>query len=179
MPRIILTILLITGGTDLFAQYIHYSDKRNINNTASPVQTVPAEVKDTVTKVGRDTVTITFRDTLKTIVHDTLKVMVHDTIEIVVHDTINVCPTGIVYHKWPDKCPGLSGAVPVLLNYINPEMVLKLTEIYKGYLYSISSTMNADHRLQYKLKVCEKGVIKFEYADENGNIISKSSPRRN
>jgi hypothetical protein len=180
MPRIIFIILLIITGNNLFAQYLHYSDTRNINDKTSHAQTAPTTVpdtppkviKDTVRLVLKDTVKVMVRDTVKTVVHDTLRLMVRDTIEIVVHDTVNICPTNVVYHKWPDRCPGLSGSIPVVNNYIPPEMVLKLTEIYKGHLYSISSSRNAGNKMQYKLKVCENGVIKFEYADENGDIIS-------
>ena len=185
MAKIFFTIFLIVTVNVLFAQYVHYSDKRKITNAEPAATTTPKLIKDTTAKVIRDTVRIvvkdtvkvTVKDTLKTVVHDTLRIMVRDTVEIVIHDTVNVCPTEkTVYHKWPDRCPGLTGAIPVLSNYIEPEMVLKLTEIYKGHLYSISSSKNAKNKVQYKLKVCENGVIKFEYADENGNIISRKSP---
>ena len=179
MAKIFFTLFLIATGNILFAQYVHYSDKRNINNTKAAETISPKltqdpnskVIRDTVKVVVKDTVKVMVKDTLKIVVHDTLKVIVSDTIEIVIHDTVNVCPTETVYHKWPDRCPGLSGAIPVLSNYVAPEMVLKLTEIFKGHLYSISSSKNANNKLRYKLKVCEKGVIKFEYADENGNII--------
>ncbi len=78
----------------------------------------------------------------------------------------------IVYHVWPDKCPGLTGSIPVLSSYVPHEMVLKLTEIYKGHLYSISPVKLANGKVQYKMKVCVKGEITFTYADENGHIIS-------
>lgn len=187
MAKIIFTIFLIATGNILFAQYIHYSDKRNINN-ATPAETTSPKliqepqakvIRDTVTIVVKDTVRIIVKDTLKITVHDTLKVMVRDTVEIAIHDTVNICPAETVYHKWPDRCPGLSGSIPVLSNYIAPEMVLKLTEIYKGHLYSISSARNTNNKVQYKLKVCENGVIRFEYADENGAIISKGNALKN
>jgi hypothetical protein len=79
----------------------------------------------------------------------------------------------VVYHDWPDRCPAVSGSIPVLTNYVSRELVLKLTEIYKGHLYSITSLKADNDKLQYKLKVCLKGEIKFEYADETGNIITK------
>jgi hypothetical protein len=79
----------------------------------------------------------------------------------------------VVYHEWPDRCPGLSGSIPVLTNYVPAELVPKLTEIYKGHLYSISSIKVANNKVEYKLKVCVNGEIKFEYADETGNIITK------
>ncbi len=184
MAKIVFTIFLIATVNVLFAQYVHYSDKRKITNTEPAATAAPKLIKDTTAKIIRDTVRIvvkdtvkvTVKDTIRTVVHDTLKVMVRDTVEIVIHDTVNVCPTEkTVYHKWPDRCPGLTGAIPVLNNYIAPEMVLKLTEIYKGHLYSISSSKDANNKVQYKLKVCENGVIKFEYADENGTIISRKS----
>lgn len=79
----------------------------------------------------------------------------------------------VVYHEWPDRCPGQSGSIPVLTSYVPRELVLRLTEIYKGHLYSISSIRTANNKPGYKLSVCVKGEIKFEYADEAGNIISK------
>ena len=188
MHKIFFSILLILGGTNVFAQYIHYSDHRNINKTSSHattpppvVQEAPAKVvrdtvkvvvKDTVKMFMKDTVKITVRDTLKMIVHDTIRVIVIDTMQIVIHDTTNICPD-VVYHQWPDKCPGLSGSIPVINNYVTPQMILKLTEYYQGHLYSISSNRNAKNKVVYKLKVCKNGQISFEYADENGNIISK------
>lgn len=79
----------------------------------------------------------------------------------------------VVYHNWPDLCPGLSGSIPVLTNYVPAELVLKLTEIYKGHLYSITSMKAGNDQLEYKLKICVKGEIKFEYADGTGKIITK------
>ncbi|MEO8414704.1 MAG: hypothetical protein ABI472_13645 [Ginsengibacter sp.] len=192
MQRIILTIFLIVTVNSLFAQYIHYTDKRHISSSNTPATTTPTVMQETPKKIPRDTVKMIVRDTVKMevrdtvkilvrdtvksvvhdVVHDTLRIMVRDTIEIVIHDTVNICPT-VVYHKWPDRCPGLSGAIPVINNYVPEEMVLKLTEIYKGHLYSISSSKNANNKVQYKLKVCEEGVVKFKYADENGTILSK------
>ena len=90
----------------------------------------------------------------------------------------NISPTKpakeiIVYHDWPDRCPALSGSVPVLTNYVPLEIVRKLKEKYEGHLYSITSLKVANDKLQYKMKVCVKGEIKFEYADETGIIITK------
>ena len=77
----------------------------------------------------------------------------------------------VVYHQWPDRCPAISGSIPVLTNYVSRELVLKLTEIYQGHLYSITSLPAGNGKLHYKLQVCVKGDLKFEYADENGIII--------
>jgi hypothetical protein len=78
----------------------------------------------------------------------------------------------VVYHKWPDHCPAESGSIPVLSNYVPKEMVLKLTEFYKGHLYSITSLKDAKGLTIFKLKVCIKGELKFVFADEAGNIIN-------
>lgn len=79
----------------------------------------------------------------------------------------------VVYHKWPDRCPGMTGSIPVLTSYVPKEIVLKLTEIFKGHLYSISPEKIENNKLQYKLKVCADGEIKFEYANELGSLITK------
>ena len=79
----------------------------------------------------------------------------------------------VVYHEWPDRCPAISGSIPVLTNYVPGELVLKLTEIYKGHLYSITSLKADNDKPQYKLKICVKGEIKYDYADETGNIMTK------
>lgn len=177
MPRIFFTILLIVTGNCLFAQYIHYSDTRNINNkserTEAASKAAPNTEKQVIKDTVRDTVKIVIHDTVRVVIRDTIRITARDTVKIVVHDTVNVAPEKVVYHKWPDRCPGLSGAVPVLTNYVPKEMVPKLTEIYKGHLYSITSIKVANNKLNYKLKVCENGEIKFEYADENGDIITK------
>jgi hypothetical protein len=81
--------------------------------------------------------------------------------------------TAVVYHEWPDLCPGSPGTLPILTNYVPKELVLKLREIYKGHLYSITSLKVAEGERRYKLQVCVKGKTTVEYADENGNIITK------
>jgi hypothetical protein len=177
MPRIIFAILLTVTGNFSFAQYVHYSDKTKRADAAPKV--VPNTAKEVERDTVRDTVKVVVRDTVRVIVRDTIKVIVRDTVKIVVQDTVKSTPDTVVYHKWPDRCPGLSGAVPVLTNYIPKEMVPKLTEIYKGHLYSISSIKVANNKLEYKLKVCENGEIKFEYADETGNIITKPVSGKN
>ena len=185
MRRIFFTLLLIASANCLFAQYVHYSDTRNINSkseAAAPApkaapnvikQIVKDTVRDTVKVVVHDTIKVVIRDTIRLAVRDTIRLTARDTVKIIVHDTVRVAGEKIVYHKWPDKCPGLSGAVPVLTNYVPKEIVPKITEIYKGHLYSITSIKVGNNKLNYKLKVCENGEIKFEYADENGDIITK------
>lgn len=78
----------------------------------------------------------------------------------------------VIFHEWPDRCPALSGSLPVLNNYVPAEMVLIITEKFKGHLYSISSYHGPHNTIQYKLKVCSGGLIRYEYADHKGNIIA-------
>lgn len=177
MPRIFFTIILILSADCLFAQYVHYSDTRNINGKSQTSEAdpklAPGVVKQVVRDTVRDTVKIVVHDTIRLVVRDTIRITSRDTVKIAVHDTVRIAQNKVVYHKWPDRCPGLSGAVPVLTNYVPKEIVPKVTEIYKGHLYSITSIKVANNKLNYKLKVCENGIIKFEYADENGNIITQ------
>lgn len=177
MQKIILIIFFIISANGLFAQYLHYSDKRVIDN-AAPAATA---IQPVSTPVLKDTIIITKKDTVKQVVRDTIRIIVRDTIRIrdtvIIRDTVRLPADTIIYHQWPDKCPGLSGATPVLTNYISKEIVLKLTEIYKGHLYSISSIKAGNNKLGYKLKVCEDGEIKFEYADEHGEIIKNKNAK--
>ena len=185
MLKFFFTLIFIVSAGCLFAQYVHYSDTRNINGKSEAARPSPKAapnvtqhitrdtVRDTVKVFVHDTIKVVIRDTVRLTVRDTVRLTARDTLKIIVHDTVRVAGEKIVYHKWPDKCPGLSGAVPVLTNYVPKEIVPKITEIYKGHLYSITSIKVANNKLNYKLKVCENGEIKFEYADENGDIISK------
>lgn len=212
MSKIIFTLLLLIVGNILCAQYVHYTDTRDLNakTQAQPFTKVlpdPASaarqdtITDTVRVILRDTAKITIRDTLrvtmkdtaKVTMRDTLKVTIRDTIRVLVRDTIKITDTirvtdtvrvlvrdtinlAIVYHKWPDHCPGVEGKVPVLTNYVPAEIVPKLTEIFKGFLYSITRIKDADNKTYYKLKVCENGEIKIKYADENGDLLKQGGP---
>ena len=182
MSKTIITILFVIIYQCVFAQYIHYSDKRNVY-PATPAESAPKTPQAQPRIQPIDTVKIIVRDTVKQVVRDTIKILIRDTIVIrdtvVLRDTIRLAPDKVVYHQWPDKCPGLSGAVPVLLNYIPKDIVPKLTEIFEGHLYSISSIKLNGNKVGYKLKVCENGEIKFEYADATGNIITHYVPGKN
>ncbi len=190
MRKLVFVLFLMSGVINLRAQYIYYSDTRNIHAsdghevkktdtiTRVIIDTVKVPVRDTVRVIVRDTIktpvhdtiTLRVRDTIRTPIRDTITLHVRDTVEIVVHDTVNV-NSDEVYHKWPDRCPGFSASTPVLRNYIPPKIVLKLTEIFKGYLYSITRTILAGNKVQYELKVCDHGVVKIKYADESGVLI--------
>jgi len=176
MPKIFFTIFFVATSNCLFAQYVHYSDKRNIN--AKPAE---KSVQPAAKPISKDTIIIKVKDTVKQVVRDTIKIIVRDTIRIrdtvIIRDTIRLAADTVIYHQWPDKCPGISGATPVVINYVPKEIVLKLTEIYKGHLYSISSIKVANNKSGYKLKVCENGEIKFEYADEHGEIIKNNNTK--
>lgn len=177
MTKIILIVLFTLSGNGVFAQYLHYSDKRHIDNTAPAATAIQPAPKPIV----KDTVIIREKDTVKQVVGDTIRIIVRDTIRIrdtlIIRDTVRLPSDTIIYHQWQDKCPGLSGATPVLTNYVSKEIVLKLTEIYKGHLYSISTIKAVNNKLGYKLKVCENGEIRFEYADEHGEIIKNKNAK--
>ena len=77
----------------------------------------------------------------------------------------------VVYHEWPDCCPGLKGAIPILVTYVPREIFLKLREKYKGHLYSIAGILVENRKQAYKLRICEGNDVKYEYADEEGNLM--------
>lgn len=77
----------------------------------------------------------------------------------------------VIFHDWPDRCPAFTGALPVLNNYVPPEIALIITEKFEGHLYSISSYTGPDNKPQYKLKICSGGMIKYEYADAKGTVM--------
>lgn len=173
MKKIIFTIFLIISGHALQAQYLHYWDNSRprrqsppVHKTNTPVQKKAEPIKVIEKKPDPPVITSPVRLTAATLISAvTLPV-----------DKVNNPPEiirePVIFHDWPDKCPGLTGAVPVLINYVPPEIVLIVTEQFEGHLYSISTNKGPDNLSRYKLKVCEDGMIKYKYADFKGNIIS-------
>lgn len=172
MKKLIITILLMIGIHALQAQYLHYWDDSRPHRQAPPAEKpkppvekepeeikMPEEIALEITKPWKvDAITLISFVTLP-------------------FNTVTIPPMIVrepmVFHDWPDKCPGLTGAMPVLINYVPAEIVLIVTEKFKGHLYSISTNKGPDNMPQYKLKVCEDGMIQYEYADYKGNIISE------
>lgn len=154
------------------AQYLHYWDNSKPRRQAPPPQKpMPPPQKKTIE--------IKMPEETPPEITKPLKLNATTLISFVSlpFNTVSVPPMIVrepmIFHDWPDKCPGLTGAVPVLNNYVPATIVLIVTEKFKGHLYSISTTKGPDNQPQYKLKVCEDGMIQYEYADYKGNIIPK------
>ncbi len=164
--KILIPILLLMACKSLSAQYLHYEDRSQIKRPATPAEPVSAPItpaKEAVpTTISKVSVPLKGNIVAPPIVPGSI----HDLI-------IPVIDSKFLYHEWPDKCPGMPGKIPVLNNYVPPIMVLKLTEIYHGYLFTITSVKVAGGGLQYKLQVCANGVMRQDLADEHGNIIMK------
>jgi hypothetical protein len=167
MKKIFFTILLLVGSHGLFAQYLHYWDnsqpRRNVQPAENPK---PVELPKPEEVVEPPVI-------LNLVKIDPITLVTSIRVSF---NTITVPPKIIrppmIFHDWPDKCPGLSGAVPVLNNYVPAAIVLIVTEKYKGHLYSITTTKGVDSKPEYKLKVCKDGMIRYEFANYKGEIMA-------
>lgn len=170
MKKIIFILLLIISTHYLSAQYLHYwDDSRPRRNTQAPPKPAPVEVPKPVEIVAPRIIT-------KPVMVD--PIILADAVTIntaVLTKAPKVIRAPLIFHQWPDLCPGLSGSIPVLNNYVPKEILLILKEKFKGHLYSISSYKGQDGRQEYKLKVCAGGMIKYEYANGFGNIMPKKA----
>jgi hypothetical protein len=174
MKKLILALFLTICAHVLQAQYLHYWDDSRPRRRAQPAQkqNPPAEknlepVKVIEKKPEPPVITSPLRLKAATLITAvTLPVNKVALLPEIIREPV-------IFHDWPDQCPGLTGAVPVLINYVPAEIVLIVTEKFKGHLYSICTNKGPDDMPEYKLKVCEDGMIKYEYADYKGNIISK------
>ena len=168
MKKIIFILLLIISTNHLFAQYLHYwDDSRPRRNTQAAPNPKPVEIEKPMEIIA------------PTVITSPVKID-----QIILVSSVRINSTGLthapkiiraplIFHQWPDLCPGLSGSIPVLNNYVPKELLLILKEKFRGHLYSISSYKGQDSRQEYKLKVCADGMIKFEFADAKGSIISE------
>lgn len=145
MLKVTLSILLTLTVNNLFSQYLHYADES--------VKSRRNRVERSVPKAHKNPVIIKAK-------------------EAPANSSLSN-DTATIYHKWPDLCPGLPASIPVLLTYVPKEIVLKLTEFFKGHLYSIGNYKVDQNKGHYKLKVCEAGSIAYKYADERGNLITE------
>lgn len=173
MIKIICTLLLIISANSLFAQYLHYWDDSRPRRSTRPVEnSKPAEKPKIEVEQQKAEVIVlmpVFAQPISALAKPVYAPITN--IQSIPKFIIN----SIVFHEWPDLCPGLSGSIPVLNNYIPKVILLILKEKFKGHLYSISSYKGPDNKQEYKLKVCEDGMIKYEYANAKGNVISKKS----
>lgn len=162
---------MIVGAHILPAQYLHYWDnsqpryKQPAENPQPPVETKPAEIKPPDVPPPLPLANPVKIEALTLITSTTVLFNNITKIPKIIRDPM-------IFHDWPDKCPGLTGAVPVLINFVPPEIVLIVTEKYKGHLYSISTNNGRDNKPEYKLKVCKDGMIRYEYANYKGDIMA-------
>lgn len=172
MKNLIFTILLTGSSYFSFGQYLHYWDnsrprgyvvpmaKKSAPQQAPTPEPLPEVKKDQPMEIA--SILIIAAPSLV------------NGVTVAINE-VNPAPKfyrkPVVFHDWPDKCPAFSGALPVLNNYVPPEIALIITEKFEGHLYSISSYQGADHKPQYKLKVCSGGRIKYQYADAKGNVM--------
>ncbi len=70
-------------------------------------------------------------------------------------------------------CPGQTASLPVLTNYVLPELVTRMKERFNDHVYSITTLKSAQNKVQYRLKVCVKGQIRILLVDEEGNVVTK------
>src|SRR5688500_13623233 len=56
-----------------------------------------------------------------------------------------------------EECPALPASLPVLMNYIDPEVVKKMKRMYDDHVYSITKLLNPKSEVEYKLTICYKG----------------------
>lgn len=157
---------MIISTNHLFAQYLHYWDD------SRPRRNTPAAPNPKLVEKEKPVEIIAPR-----IITDPVQIdpiILVSSVRIKSNGAIHapkIIRAPLIFHQWPDLCPGLSGAIPVLNNYVPKEILLILKEKFKGHLYSISSYKGQDGNQEYKLKVCADGMIKYEYANAMGNII--------
>lgn len=173
MKKLIFLLFLIMGTHALNAQYLHYWDDSKPQRPAAPaqkpdppVEKEPVAIEPPVEKPPEITKPLKIE-----------AITLISSITVAANKVAllpEIIRKPVIFHDWPDKCPGLTGAVPVLMNYVPAEIVIIVSEKFKGHLYSISTNRGPHNRPQYKLKVCEDGMIQYEYADFKGNIIPKS-----
>ena len=172
MKKLLFTILLLSSSYTMKAQYLHYWDNSRPQRQAPPAQKpdTPVETKPEVVHPPAEIpleITKPLRIVAVALISSVTLPFNHVSIPpMIVREPM-------IFHDWPDECPGLTGAVPVLINYVPAEIILIVTEKFKGHLYSISTNKGPGNRPQYKLKVCEDGMIQYEFADYKGNIITK------
>ena len=68
-------------------------------------------------------------------------------------------------------CPGMDASLPVLMNYVPPEIVQKFKVKFNGHVYCITSLKISDTAFQYKLRICNNGEFVERFVDLNGIIV--------
>ncbi len=69
------------------------------------------------------------------------------------------------------ECPGMDASLPVLMNYVPPEIVAKFKLKFNGHCYCITSIKVSETETQYKLRVCNKGEFVERFVDTEGVVV--------
>ena len=171
MKKIIFTILFIGLVPTLFAQYLHYWDNSRRHYVQPAAKPAPPPTPEPVEIKKPEPAPLPLAPPVKI---EATTLITSTTLPFnTIPDPPKFDRPPMIFHDWPDKCPALSGSLPVFNNYVPAAIALIITEKFKGHLYSISSYQGPHNQLQYKLKICSGGMIKYEYADHKGNIISE------
>ena len=90
---------------------------------------------------------------------------VRDTVKVIAEDSVEEI---ITPHS---ECPGMDASLPVLTNYVPPEIVNNFKIKFEGHVYSITSIKVSANQIQYKLKVCHNGEFVIRFVDTDGDIL--------
>jgi hypothetical protein len=90
---------------------------------------------------------------------------IRDTVKVTVEDSEAEI---ITPHS---ECPGMDASLPVLNNYVPPEIVNTFKTKFEGHVYSITSIKVSANQFQYKLKVCYNGEFVIRFVDTDGDIL--------
>jgi len=88
-----------------------------------------------------------------------------DSVEVMAEDSVAEI---ITPHS---ECPGMDASLPVLTNYVPPEIVKNFKIKFEDHVYSITSIKVSANQIQYKLKVCYKGEFVIRFVDTDGDIL--------
>jgi hypothetical protein len=69
------------------------------------------------------------------------------------------------------ECPGMSASLPVLTNYVSPDIVKTFKKKFEDHVYSITAIKVSANQFQYKLKVCYNGEFVIRFVDTDGDIL--------
>lgn len=107
---------------------------------------------------------IGYRDITKPLLKPVAKEVIN-TVRVMAEDSVEEI---ITLHS---ECPGMEGPLPVLINYIPPDIVEKFKIKFEGHLYSITTIKVSANQFQYKLKVCYNGEFVIRFVDTDGDIL--------
>ena len=87
-------------------------------------------------------------------------------------DTVDIAEDSVAEIITPhSECPGMDASLPVLTNYVPPQIVKDFKIKFEDHVYSITSIKVSANQIQYKLKVCYKGEFVIRFVDTDGDIL--------